>query len=290
MSFRDNVYDAVLPAAACGTEVLYYVECGSPSAGEVFTSPPNAPAQAYSAALGGGRDRGEMADDFETDQGWSVSGDATAGMWERGVPVGGGDRGDPPADYDGSGQCYLTQNDDDDSDVDGGTSYLISPTIDLSDGDATVHYALWYTNNFGADPDNDIFRTWISNDNGSSWQLAETIGPASSSGWNEHAFVVSDFVMPTAQVRVRFEVSDLGSGSVVEAGVDAFEVSALDCGPDCPGDLTGDNLVDLSDLQLLLSNYGMPSGAAYEDGDLDGDGAVDLADLQALLAAYGEVC
>jgi len=58
----------------------------------------------------------------------------------------------------------------------------------------------------------------------------------------------------------------------------------------CPGDLDGDNDVDLSDLAILLSNYGMTTGAEYEDGDLDGDGDVDLADLAALLAVYGTTC
>ncbi len=53
------------------------------------------------------------------------------------------------------------------------------------------------------------------------------------------------------------------------------------------GDLDRDGDVDLSDLAQLLANYGMTSGATYEDGDLDGDGDVDLADLGALLAAYG---
>ena len=60
--------------------------------------------------------------------------------------------------------------------------------------------------------------------------------------------------------------------------------------PFCFGDLDGDNDIDLADLAQLLSNYGTPSGAVYEDGDLDGDGDVDLADLAALLAVYGTMC
>ncbi len=58
----------------------------------------------------------------------------------------------------------------------------------------------------------------------------------------------------------------------------------------CFGDLDGDGDVDLADLAQLLSNYGMTSGAVYEDGDLDEDGDVDLADLAALLSVYGTVC
>jgi hypothetical protein len=71
---------------------------------------------------------------------------------------------------------------------------------------------------------------------------------------------------------------------VVDMG--AYEFAAADC----PGDLDGDNDVDLADLAQLLGNYGMTSGASYEDGDLDGDGDVDLADLAGLLGVYGTTC
>jgi hypothetical protein len=59
--------------------------------------------------------------------------------------------------------------------------------------------------------------------------------------------------------------------------------------PGITGDLDGDGDVDLSDLAILLSNYGTLSGANPEDGDLDGDRDVDLSDLAALLASYGAV-
>jgi len=71
--------------------------------------------------------------------------------------------------------------------------------------------------------------------------------------------------------------------AAVEAAADLF-------GPDCPGDLDGDRSIGLSDLALLLSNYGLSGGAGYEDGDLNGDGNVDLSDLAALLALYGTTC
>ncbi|MEP0847384.1 MAG: hypothetical protein HRF50_11285 [Phycisphaerae bacterium] len=58
---------------------------------------------------------------------------------------------------------------------------------------------------------------------------------------------------------------------------------------DCP-DLDGDGDVDLADLSALLTNYGMPGGASFEDGDLDADGDVDIADLSALLTAFGTMC
>ena len=56
------------------------------------------------------------------------------------------------------------------------------------------------------------------------------------------------------------------------------------------GDITGDGVVDLSDLAELIAHYRTTSGATYEDGDLDGDGDVDLSDLAELLSAYGTGC
>jgi hypothetical protein len=284
----ENMYEAVFPAADCGAVVSYYVSAQSTDS-EIFTDPRSAPLAAYTTTAAYGEEV-LFEDDFETDLGWTVSGNAATGHWERGVPAGGGERGDPPTDYDGSGQCYLTGNAYGDSDVDDGYTYLTSPVIDLSDGDADITYALWYTNNYGADPNNDLFKTYVSDNGGSTWTLAETVGPATSGGWNLHAFTVGEFVTPNSQVRVRFEASDLNSGSVVEAGVDAVFVTRLICQNPCFGDLDGDDDVDLTDLAQLLSNYGLTGGATYEDGDLDADDDVDLSDLAALLSVYGTVC
>jgi hypothetical protein len=62
--------------------------------------------------------------------------------------------------------------------------------------------------------------------------------------------------------------------------------AAAQGGGDCPADVTGDESVDLADLNLVLGNF----GTTTSDGDTNGDGEVDLVDLNAVLGAFGTTC
>ena len=85
-------------------------------------------------------------------------------------------------------------------------------------------------------------------------------------------------------MRLRFEASDLGEGSLVEAGVDLLVYGGVECEDSevCIADLNGDLVVDGGDLGLLLSQFGGPGS-----GDFDGSGSVNGADLGIMLAAWG---
>jgi len=283
-----NVYDAVFPAAECFSQVYFYLQAQT-TGGEFQLWPTDAPDELFYAVVATSVEL-RFSDNFETDLGWSVVNDPdlTDGAWERGVPVGFGNRGDPPTDFDSSGNCYLTDNVDGNSDVDGGITWLISPSLDLSaDTNAGVHYALWYTNNYGNDPNNDLFKVWLSNDDGASWTLVETIGPVTSEGWKEHNFVVDHFLTPTGQVKVRFEASDLGDPSVVEAGIDDFSVSVYACIGFC-GDVNGNAVINVEDIVYLI-DYLFKGGPSPECepisacGDVNLDSIVNQADIVYLI-------
>jgi hypothetical protein len=230
----DNLYEASFPATPCGDVIHYYLSAETDT-GAMRTDPLGAPGTSYSI-VSASASQIAFDDDFEGDLGWSVSGNATAGQWQRGIPVGGGDRGDPPTDADGSGRCYLTGNTDGDSDVDGGATVLTSPVFDGSagsGGDTWVSYHRWYSNTFGSAPESDIFEVEISNNGGASWIDLETVGPSGpevSGGWYHRSFRIADVLPPSASMRLRFTASDLGEGSVVEAAVDGVQVIAFSCG------------------------------------------------------------
>lgn len=57
----------------------------------------------------------------------------------------------------------------------------------------------------------------------------------------------------------------------------------------CPGDVTGDNVVDFLDLNAVLAFFGQPVGPGIV-GDLNDDGVVDFLDLNIVLSFYGAPC
>jgi len=58
----------------------------------------------------------------------------------------------------------------------------------------------------------------------------------------------------------------------------------------CFADLDGDTIVGLSDLLIILGNFGEPAPLGPAEGDLDDNGLTDLNDLLTILSNFGEDC
>ncbi len=278
------------PPIACGSTVSYYISADS-DLGETFVSPVGAPSSTYTAAVASS-EAIAFDDNFESNMGWTTSSNASDGQWGRGVPAGNADRGDPGADFDGSGRCYLTDNVAGNSDVDDGTVTLTSPMMDARGTESYINYARWYSNTAGNAPQADVFIVEVSNNGGSSWTNLETVGPSGTEvfgGWVDKSFRINDvFATPTDQFRIRFMASDLGDGSVVEAAVDAVSIVSYTCEdpPSCAADWNNDGSVNFFDVQAFLGAFSSGDMAT----DLTGEGTLDFFDVQAFLGLFAAGC
>lgn len=282
-----NVYTASLPMGVCGSVVQYYFQAETTS-GSTTRSPANAPTSVHSTSAGYG-DLTVVFNNMETDPAWTVgiAGDtATAGQWTRVDPN--GTQAQPEDDFTPAPGtvCFITGQGTvggplGEADIDGGVTTLMTAAFSLTGvADPRISYARWYSNDKGASPNADSMPVEISNNNGTTWVQLESV-TENLNAWSVKTFRVADFVTPTATMRIRWRPSDLGSGSLVEAGVDDFRVFGIDCtAPGNPADLNGDGFVDGSDLATLLSGWGTAGG------DVNGDGTTDGSDLAALLSAW----
>ncbi len=277
-------YRATFPDFGCGQDFKYSFKVTGAS-GIVTSDPPGSV-----AAIGAVGEAVVASYQMETPSGWTVgaAGDnATSGLWVNVDPI--GTSAQPEDDHTPAGtKCWITGQGTlggaaGEADIDGGTTTLVSPKLQLAGvPDPVITYWRWYSNNQGGNPATDSWPIEITNNGGQSWVQLELV-TENAGAWVKKSFHVSDFVVPTNNVQVRFAARDLGAGSLVEAGVDDFTVSYFDCpAPTVPGDLDGSGHVDAADLAVLLGQWG-GTGAA----DLDASGFVDAADLAILLGNWG---
>ncbi|MFT5153419.1 MAG: hypothetical protein ACI841_003419 [Planctomycetota bacterium] len=225
-------YSAALPPPGCGDSPEFFYAFTDSTCG-AFTDPPNAPGTVYTAQVG--TITQVFGDNFESDTGWSPTNlGASTGDWQRGVPV--DDNAwdyDPPSDSDGSGSAYLTENQNGNTDVDGGAVQLESPTMDMSGGDVRISYDyfLRLTNTDGTDK---ILVEASSNAGAGPWTEVARHDTDGGLSWRSHVITSDDLsnagVTQTSTMRLRFTANDDGTSSIVEAGIDAFDLSVLDCG------------------------------------------------------------
>jgi len=195
-----------------------------------------------------------------TTTGWTIGnapGDnATSGKWIVAIPVSSVTNGDTVQtgkDHTtGTGKCAVTGNaastasQPGNSDVDNGKTTLITETYDLSQyNQPVISYWRWFTNSqSSSDPGKDLWRVWISYDNGGSWTVAEkTYKP--DVRWRRNV-IIPDLTKGTT-AKLMFTAMDSVytgvSGTWIEAAVDDIEILAL-------GSTTG--IQDVNSLQASI--------------------------------------
>lgn len=227
-----NIFEVTLPNTAPGDMPEFFFSAQGDQ-GTTILSPSDAPTSVYSFSVA--LVETILHDDFETATGWTVEDlSVTTGTWERCVPnVTSGDQVAPLVDNPaGTGTyCFATENGPAnayyaDHDIDGGPTRLISPTIDLSSGDALISAYIWFYGRDGDDP----FTIEVSNNNGTTWTTVHSTN-SSMNGWTLFSFAVSDFVVPNNQIKVRYSAQDQPNNSITEAGLDDFRVERINLAP-----------------------------------------------------------
>jgi hypothetical protein len=309
-----NLYRATLPAVPCTSRVRFYVSgdytVPPPASGGTKTDPPTAPTQSYLALSAVGTQI-TLNDPIEGPvAAWSISNGAglTAGTWEQADPNAtffNASMASPEDDATAGAaniKAFVTQNGTagglaGDSDIDGGTTYLVSPTINLTGADATISYSRWF---YSSLPGNSL-TTQISNDNGANWvnvdsvtsTIADNTQVPPETVWETTSFIAGQYVSPTAQVRVRFAANGSVAGSVAEAGIDNLVVQKVLCAQPCVADITGDSTVNVNDLLAVISSWGPCANPNACPADISpigppmGDDQVDVNDLLAIISAWG---
>ncbi len=294
-SLGGNLYEATFPAANCAATPEYYISADGSGGTTVFL-PSAAPVVTQTASVG--TQVIVLSDNFESNLGWVATNlGATSGDWQRGVPV--NDTGwayDPISDGDGSGQCYLTQNQIGNTDVDGGSVRLTSPLLDMSGGNNAIAYE-YYLNLSVVDGVDKLLVEISSNGDAGPWTVIADHSTDGGTAWRHHDITQSDLnaagVTLTSTMKVRFTANDTGTASIVEAGLDGFTVFGLNC-IDIPGTCTGDitppggnGAVNIDDLVAVLNAFGPCVGCPEDITPPGGNGTVNIDDLVAVLNAFG---
>ncbi len=233
-----NEFVADIPGQPCGTLVEYYIR-GVTSTGVRGTEPDRAP-ELYVHRFMVGPASVAVDDNFEADQGWTTPApddNATAGLWQRVDPIqkiNGTTIYQPENDHttglnnvlcwvtDGTGGYYLN------GDVDGGSTTILSPIIDMSTASvAKLDFWAFYMDALVTD---DTLRASVSNDGGETWLDVKKIFGMNLNAWNNYiTYFTEDDIDFTNQMRFRFRITDYNNNSCLEGLVDDVYLTFVGC-------------------------------------------------------------
>lgn len=292
VSVGENEYEASLGATPCGGQINYYVSAQN-HLGAAFTNPAAGGSGAFSARSEYG-DITIASDNFETNSGWTTAVvGATAGHWQRGIPVNDPNWAyDPATDGDGSGRCWLTQNANGNTDVDGGAVRLISTNFSLLPAPSRLNY-LYFIKMTTPSAGDGLFVEISGNGAAGPWTLVRSYTSDGGLSWHSDQIESSELtalgVTLSNTMALRFTAADIDPGAIVEAGIDGFRVALLDCDPPCTGadgDMNVDGQVNGRDIGVFAAAVvGTPTAGQICRGDFSDDDALTSADIAGMVAA-----
>jgi len=175
-------------------------------------------------------------DNFDVDLGWTTTGDAISGNWERDIPAQQllfenytcGSAGDSPNDLGGFAFTtgLSTSDDVQDSEVSGGTTWLISPPMDLTEAiDPKISFDYWLCEF----PPNQYtgLAIWLTNDVDTTL-LEELRNDTIAGSWQSKSYTDLGLNGPINQVRLMISATDTTSGQsdyILKVHFDKFKLS-----------------------------------------------------------------
>jgi murein tripeptide amidase MpaA len=285
-----NQYAANSPPIPCGEVLEYYFQVLSIDE-TLLTYPPNGSAAPFGTLAE--QLVVALTDDFETDSRWIVGSDtdtATSGIWTRMNPqevlTQTGAIVQPENDRTPYGTvCWVTDGiagaDENDRDVDNGTTTLTSPIFDANEGNEPyISFWLWF---YRSDANYDHLRVDFSNDDGNTWSIVRYFN-FTGQQWIQREFRIADILQPTDQMRIRFVAYDNENDGIVEAAIDDLKVEYLGCPSLNPADINGDGTLNFFDISAFITALSAQDPIA----DFNNDGRWNFFDISAFLTAYAD--
>jgi len=266
----EEVYEVTFPGFSCDDDVSYYFKAQG-DGGTIVYHPHNAPANQHDIVVGVVIESILLEENFNNGipSDWGAS-----GLWTATSSC------TPNGDCDGGSSAYfgLTSSCTYDN---GGTAVgsLTTPAISTDGyvGDFILSFcSAIVTENFEGYDDTDLYI------NGNFYASIDE-----SSNWEQIEFVLTGITGDTIQIEWRFDSVDSLYNDYRGWHVDGVRLFAqsLECDDTatCPADVTGDATVDVSDLLVVIDQWGQTNSPA----DINGDGIVDVVDLLEIVGSWG---
>ena len=199
---------------------------------------------------------------------------STAGVWERTDPN--GTQYQPEYDHTplAGASCFITgqnpRGDVDTGRVSVGKTTITSPTFSAP-GATRLDASMWL---WTATSQVETFSVDVTTNAAAptpTWTRALTIDPGSlnaqtSPRWSQYTLRLSDLVVPTPSMRLRFIARATGTNNVVEIALDDLSIVAFACDrPPCPADYNADGSATTTDIFDFLADWfaGVPRASTH---------------------------